>query len=48
MVQVAFWAFPQDVNIIRVYSNMSDNQQTWHRAVDIIKNDGVSDVWHVG
>jgi len=49
MVQVAFWAFPQDASIVHAYSNMTDSsKRSWPRAEDIVRTNQVSDIWQVG
>ena len=48
MFQVAFWAFPQDINHIRAYANMTDNAVNWRRAIAMVKDDRVTDMCQVG
>jgi len=45
---VAFWAFPQDVNHVRAYANMTDSSASWRKAVAIISSDRLINMWQVG
>lgn len=47
-VQVAFWAFPQDIYRVRAYAHLIDNLTSWHRAVSLVKEDRIREMWQVG
>lgn len=47
-MQVAFWAFPQDIYRIRAYAHLTDSLSSWRRAVSLVKEDKIKEMWQVG
>lgn len=48
LLQVAYWAFPQDVYRVRAYAYLTDRLVSWHRGVNLVKEDKIKEMWQVG